>query len=197
MVAVGGGTLLFMAVRIMEDVPLLVPKVVVSTMVVNSLGVFGNHKDIVYLQSPCDFGALNPLSEAIIANAANIVTAMTPGLLRTDGRAVAITAIGITGVYTEPVKAFWRGRKGWPSCLSIPRVRAPWRWRSWPPGASFMASSTSRSTTWWIISPGGHMGTSTKSGLPPIFPGIYPRYCPQGRLTRSPACRETGVCLRA
>ncbi len=110
-VAVGGGTLLFMAVRIMEDVPLLVPKVIVSTMVVNSLGIFGNHKDIVYLQSPCDFGALNPLSEAILANAANIVTAMAQGLPRTDGRAVAITAIGITGVYTEPVKAFWRDKE--------------------------------------------------------------------------------------
>jgi uncharacterized protein (UPF0261 family) len=110
MVAVGGGTLLYMAVRIMEDVPLLIPKVIVSTMVVNSLGVFGNHKDIVYLQSPCDFGALNPLSEAVLTNAANIVTAMTSGLPRMDGRAVAITAIGITGVYTEAVKAFWRGK---------------------------------------------------------------------------------------
>jgi uncharacterized protein (UPF0261 family) len=110
MVAVGGGTLLYMAVRIMEDIPLLVPKVIVSTMVVNSLGIFGNHKDIVYLQSPCDFGALNPLSEAILANAATIVTTMTQGLPRMDGRAVAITAIGITGVYTEAIKAFWRGK---------------------------------------------------------------------------------------
>ncbi len=110
-VAAGGGTLLFMAVRIMEDVPLLIPKVIVSTMVVNSLGIFGNHKDVVYLQSPCDFGALNPFSEAVLANAANIVTAMAQGLRRPDGRAVAITAIGITGVYTEPVKAFWRDKE--------------------------------------------------------------------------------------
>jgi len=110
MVAVGGGTLLYMAVRLMEDVPLLIPKVIVSTMIVSSLGIFGSHKDVVYLQSPCDFGALNPLSEAVLTNAANILTAMAQGLPRMDRRAVAITAIGITGVYTEAVKAFWRGK---------------------------------------------------------------------------------------
>jgi uncharacterized protein (UPF0261 family) len=110
-VAVGGGTLLYMALRIMEEVPLLIPKVIVSTMIVNSLSILGNHKDIVYFQSPCDFGALNPLSEAVLTNAAAIVTAMTQGLPRMDGRAVAITAIGITGVYTEEVKSFWREKE--------------------------------------------------------------------------------------
>jgi len=106
--AVGGGTLLFMAVGIMENLPLLMPKVIVSTMVANSLPAFRSHKDITYIQSPCDFGALNPLSKSVLENAARALTAMKEGLPEMERGAIAITAIGIMGVYTEEIKAFWR-----------------------------------------------------------------------------------------
>ena len=112
MVAMGGGTNFFMACRVMENVPLMVPKVVVSTMIVNSIGIFGNYKDIVYLQSPCDFSALNPLSRSILGNAVSILTAMVPGLPAAEGATVAVTNMGISCGYMDAVKEFWH-EKGW------------------------------------------------------------------------------------
>ena len=111
-VAIGGGTGLFMATRIMEKVPLLVPKVVVSTMIVNSIGLFGNHKDIVYLQSPCDFGGLNVLSQSVLKNGVAILTAMASGLPVSGNPAIAVTNMGISEGYMDGVREFWDGR-GW------------------------------------------------------------------------------------
>ena len=48
-ISVGGGTNLFMATKLMEDFPLFVPKVIVSTMVVNSIHNFRPYQDIVYI----------------------------------------------------------------------------------------------------------------------------------------------------
>lgn len=107
-IAVGGGTMLFMAAGVMERLPLMMPKVIVSTMIANSLPAFRNHKDITYIQSPCDFGSLNELSKAVLSNAAKALTAMDGVLPRVGRTSVAITAIGLTDVYTKEVKAFWR-----------------------------------------------------------------------------------------
>ena len=86
----------------------MMPKVIVSTMIANSLPAFRNHKDITYIQSPCDFGSLNELSKAVLSNAAKALTAMDGVLPRVGRTSVAITAIGLTDVYTKEVKAFWR-----------------------------------------------------------------------------------------
>ena len=67
-ISVGGGTNLFMATKLMEEIPLFVPKIIVSTMIVNSIHNFKPYKDILYIQSPCDFGMLNPLTKSILTN---------------------------------------------------------------------------------------------------------------------------------
>jgi uncharacterized protein (UPF0261 family) len=105
--SVGGGTNLGMTLKIMTEIPLMVPKVVASTMIANSLTLLRNHKDIVYVQVPSDFGWLNPLSEAILKNCVALVTSMEGGIPHPDSPAVAITNIGITSSCLPGAKMFW------------------------------------------------------------------------------------------
>jgi uncharacterized protein (UPF0261 family) len=106
-ISVGGGTNLFMATRLMEDIPLFVPKIIVSTMIVNSIHNFKPYKDILYLQSPCDFGIFNPLTKSILTNCVTILTSIGEGLPRPDKPSIAITGFGITDGCFEAVKNFW------------------------------------------------------------------------------------------
>jgi uncharacterized protein (UPF0261 family) len=50
--AIGGGTNLWMSTQIMTEIPLMIPKVIVSTMIANSLTTLRTHKDIFYVQAP-------------------------------------------------------------------------------------------------------------------------------------------------
>ena len=75
-VSVGGGTNLGMAIRVMTELPLMMPKVIASTMIANSLTMLRTHKDIIYVQVPCDFGWLNPVSRAVLTNCVALVTSM-------------------------------------------------------------------------------------------------------------------------
>ena len=106
-ISVGGGTNLFMAARLMEDIPLFVPKMIVSTMIVNSIHNFQPYKDILYFQSPCDFGILNPLTKSILTNCVNMLTSTGKSLPSLDKPSVAITGFGITDGCFEAVKNFW------------------------------------------------------------------------------------------
>jgi uncharacterized protein (UPF0261 family) len=106
-VSVGGGTNLGMAISVMTEMPLMVPKVIASTMIANSLTMLRTHKDIVYVQVPCDFGWLNPVSKAVLKNCVALVTSMDGAMPCLDKPAVAITNIGITSGYLPGAKAFW------------------------------------------------------------------------------------------
>ena len=106
-ISVGGGTNLFMATKLMEEIPLFVPKIIVSTMIVNSIHNFKPYKDIIYIQSPCDFGMLNPLTKSILTNCVTILTSMGKGLPRLEKPAIAITGFGITDGCFKAVKNFW------------------------------------------------------------------------------------------
>ena len=106
-ISMGGGTNLFMATKLMEDIPLFVPKMIVSTMIVNSIHNFRPYKDILYIQSPCDFGMFNPLTKSILTNCVTILTSMGEGLPRLDKPAIAITGFGITDGCFKAVKNFW------------------------------------------------------------------------------------------
>ena len=109
-ISVGGGTNLFMATQIMQDIPLFAPKVIISTMVVNSIHSFRTYQDIVYIQSPCDFGVLNPLTKSILTNGVTILTSMGEGLPDLHNPCIAITGFGISDGYFEIGKTFWRER---------------------------------------------------------------------------------------
>lgn len=109
-ISVGGGTNLFMATKLMEDIPLFVPKIIVSTMIVNSIHNFKPYKDILYFQSPCDFGIINPLTKSILTNCVAILTSIGGGLPSFDKPFIAITGFGITDGCFEAVKHFWLKR---------------------------------------------------------------------------------------
>jgi uncharacterized protein (UPF0261 family) len=104
---VGGGTNLFMATKLMEEIPLFVPKIIVSTMIVNSIHNFKPYKDILYIQSPCDFGMFNPLTKSILTNCVTILTSIGEGPPELDKPAIAITGFGITDGCFKAVKNFW------------------------------------------------------------------------------------------
>jgi uncharacterized protein (UPF0261 family) len=106
-ISVGGGTNLFMATKLMEEIPLFVPKIIVSTMIVNSIHNFKPYKDILYIQSPCDFGMMNPLTKSILTNCVTILTNLHGGPPRLDKPAIAITGFGITDGCFKAVKNFW------------------------------------------------------------------------------------------
>jgi uncharacterized protein (UPF0261 family) len=106
-ISVGGGTNLFMATKLMEDIPLFVPKIIVSTMIVNSIHNFKPYKDILYFQSPCDFGILNPLTKSLLTNCVTILTSIGEGLASLDKPSIAITGFGITDGCFGAVKNFW------------------------------------------------------------------------------------------
>jgi uncharacterized protein (UPF0261 family) len=106
-ISVGGGTNLFMATKLMEEIPLFVPKIIVSTMIVNSIHNFKPYKDIIYIQSPCDFGMFNPLTKFILTNCVTILTSIGEGLPRLDKPVIAITGFGITDGCFKTVKNFW------------------------------------------------------------------------------------------
>jgi uncharacterized protein (UPF0261 family) len=106
-ISVGGGTNLFMATKLMEDIPLFVPKIIVSTMIVNSIHNFRSYKDIIYIQSPCDFGIFNPLTKSILTNCVTILTSIDEGLPSLDKPSIAITGFGITDGCFKAVKHFW------------------------------------------------------------------------------------------
>jgi uncharacterized protein (UPF0261 family) len=114
--SVGGGTNLWMSLQIMAEIPLMVPKVIISTMIANSLTILRTHKDILYLQSPCDFAWRNPLSEMILKNGVALLTSMDSGLPRLAKPAIGITNFGITCGLLPGAKAFW-DKKG---CDLIP-----------------------------------------------------------------------------
>lgn len=107
-ISVGGGTNLFMATKLMEEIPLFIPKIIVSTMIVNSIHNFKPYKDILYFQSPCDFGMLNPLTKSLLANCVTILTSMKEGLPRPNKPSIAITGFGITDGCFEAAKNFWK-----------------------------------------------------------------------------------------
>jgi uncharacterized protein (UPF0261 family) len=106
-ISIGGGTNLFMATKLMEDIPLFLPKIIVSTMIVNSIHNFKPYKDILYFQSPCDFGIINPLTKSILTNCVTILISMAGGLPSVDKPSVAITGFGITDGCFEAAKHFW------------------------------------------------------------------------------------------
>ena len=106
-ISIGGGTNLFMATKLMEDIPLFVPKMVISTMIVNSIHNFKPYKDILYIQSPCDFGIFNPLTKSLLTNCVTILTSIDEGLPSLDKPSIAITGFGITDGCFKAVKNFW------------------------------------------------------------------------------------------
>lgn len=108
--SIGGGTNLFMSTKLMEALPLFIPKVIVSTMIVNSVHSFRTYKDIIYMQSPCDFGIINPITKDLLSSCVTILTFVKKGLPHFGKPAIAVTGFGISDGYYGVTKEFWLRR---------------------------------------------------------------------------------------
>lgn len=94
----GGGTTMITAA--MRELPVGVPKVMVSTMASGNTAPYVDVKDITMMYSVVDIGGLNPLSRTILGNAAGAICGMLapgePAPKRTLRPMIAATMFGVT-----------------------------------------------------------------------------------------------------
>jgi uncharacterized protein (UPF0261 family) len=92
----GGGTTLITAA--MRELPVGVPKVMVSTMASGNTAPYVDVKDITMMYSVVDIAGLNPLSRRILANAAGAIVGMVTQALPTapSKPLIAATMFGVT-----------------------------------------------------------------------------------------------------
>jgi uncharacterized protein (UPF0261 family) len=97
-IALGGGTALFMGTAIMRALPIGVPKLVLSSMIAGDVSRFVDGKDITLMQSVADIVGLNPVTRDILTRAAGAICGMVEA---STGHAstvplIAVTDFGIT-----------------------------------------------------------------------------------------------------
>jgi uncharacterized protein (UPF0261 family) len=93
----GGGTAMITAA--MRTLPVGVPKIMVSTMASGETSQYVDVKDIAMMYSVVDIAGLNPLSKAILSNAAHAVSGMVGHGApedRQDRPMIAATMFGVT-----------------------------------------------------------------------------------------------------
>jgi uncharacterized protein (UPF0261 family) len=92
----GGGTAMITAA--MRELPVGVPKVMVSTMASGNTAPYVDVKDITMMYSVVDIAGLNPLSRRILANAAGAIVGMVNTELApsADRPMIAATMFGVT-----------------------------------------------------------------------------------------------------
>ena len=93
----GGGTAMIAAA--MRELPVGVPKMLVSTMASGNTAPYVDVKDLTLMYSVTDIAGLNPLSRRILANAAGAICGMVtqPGPRAADQRPlIAATMFGVT-----------------------------------------------------------------------------------------------------
>ena len=100
----GGGTAMITAA--MRELPVGVPKVMVSTMASGNTAPYVDVKDITMMYSVVDIAGLNPLSERILHNAAGAICGMLDrGRATSDSTARPLIAATMFGVTTPCVTA--------------------------------------------------------------------------------------------
>lgn len=92
----GGGTTLIAAA--MRELPVGVPKLIVSTMASGNTAPYVDVKDVTLMYSVVDIAGLNPLSRRILANAAGAICGMATQAVPAakDRPLIAATMFGVT-----------------------------------------------------------------------------------------------------
>lgn len=115
-VGIGGGGGTSMITRGMQQLPLGLPKIMVSTLAGGDVSGFVGVSDIIMMPSVTDLAGLNRLSRTILHNAAQAVTAMAlrPAATGDDKPALGLTMFGVT---TPCVTAIARQLTGDYDCM--------------------------------------------------------------------------------
>jgi uncharacterized protein (UPF0261 family) len=97
-VGIGGGGGTSMITRGMQQLPLGLPKIMVSTLAGGDVSGFVGVSDIIMMPSITDLAGLNRLSRTILHNAAQAVTAMAlrPAVTQDTKPALGLTMFGVT-----------------------------------------------------------------------------------------------------
>jgi uncharacterized protein (UPF0261 family) len=106
MLGIGGGGGTILATAAMRELPIGVPKVMVSTMASGDVSPYVGIRDITLMYSVTDIAGLNPLSRRILANAAGAVVGMVEQEMpETAARPlVAATMFGVTTPCVDRVR---------------------------------------------------------------------------------------------
>lgn len=96
--SLGGGTGTNIATAAMRELPMGVPKVMVSTLASSDVSGFVGHKDIVMMNSVVDIAGLNRVSRKIFANAVGAICGMIEQetVISDDKPLIAATMFGVT-----------------------------------------------------------------------------------------------------
>jgi len=97
-VGIGGGGGTSIVTAGMRELPVGLPKLMVSTLASGDVAPFVGVSDIVMMPSVTDFGGLNRLSRTILANAASAIAAMSATAVPAaeDKPAIGLTMFGVT-----------------------------------------------------------------------------------------------------
>lgn len=97
-VGIGGGGGTSMVTAGMRELPIGIPKIMVSTLASGDVAPYVGVSDIVMMPSITDMAGLNRLSRVILANAARAVVAMAaaPRIEAADKPAIGLTMFGVT-----------------------------------------------------------------------------------------------------
>ncbi len=100
-IAAGGSGGTALAAPAMRALPVGVPKIIVSTVASGEIGQYVGASDIMMLPSIADIQGLNPITEAVLGNAAQAMVGMVrarkePRPRRAARRSVGLTMFGVT-----------------------------------------------------------------------------------------------------
>lgn len=97
-VGIGGGGGTSIVTRGMRELPIGLPKLMVSTLASGDVAPYVDVSDIIMMPSVTDFAGLNRISRVILSNAAQAIVAMSAHPARIEGGAPAIglTMFGVT-----------------------------------------------------------------------------------------------------
>lgn len=104
--SLGGGAGTHIGTAGMRELPVGVPKLMVSTLASSDVSSFVDVKDITMMYSVVDIAGLNKISRSILANAAGAICGMVQQTVpKTDNRPlIAATMFGVTTPYVSTVR---------------------------------------------------------------------------------------------
>lgn len=97
-IGIGGGGGTSIVTRGMRELPIGLPKLMVSTLASGDVAPYVDVSDIIMMPSVTDFAGLNRISRVILSNAAQAIVAMTanPARIVAGVPAVGLTMFGVT-----------------------------------------------------------------------------------------------------
>lgn len=108
-ISIGGSGGTAVGTAAMRALPFGAPKVMVSTVAASDVRSYVGTSDITMMNSVVDFAGLNPISEAVLRNAAAAVAAMARAaaepLSQRRGRLIAASQFGVTTAAIEAASA--------------------------------------------------------------------------------------------